>query len=129
MSASSKRIVFAVACALCVAALAGPAAPVSTEPETSNSRPGRRAIVVDDWGYQLQGYRRDLATVRQTRFDLVVIDYSRWGDGESEWTAAQVEGVPSRFLCFPNEGHWVLGPQNGVLWHREFFGWLDRWCR
>ena len=29
---------------------------------------------------------------------------------------------------FPTEGHWVLKPQNGVLWQREFFAWLDRFC-
>ncbi|HMO15368.1 MAG TPA: S9 family peptidase [Pirellulaceae bacterium] len=46
--------------------------------------------------------------------------------GIEAFTAAQVEGVPSRFLYFPAEGHWVMGPQNGVLWHRVFFDWLDR---
>lgn len=45
--------------------------------------------------------------------------------GMEAFQAAQVQGVPSRFLYFPNEGHWVLGPQNGVLWHRVFFGWLE----
>lgn len=45
------------------------------------------------------------------------------------FTAAQVMGVPSRLLEFPNEGHWVQKPQNGVLWQREFFGWLARWCK
>ena len=49
--------------------------------------------------------------------------------GMEAFTAAQVEGVPSRFLYFPNEGHWVLGPQNGVLWHRVFFEWLARTCK
>ena len=48
------------------------------------------------------------------------------GQGMEAFTAAQVQGVPSRFLYFPNEGHWVLKPQNGVLWHRVFFEWLDR---
>jgi dipeptidyl aminopeptidase/acylaminoacyl peptidase len=48
--------------------------------------------------------------------------------GIQAFTAAQVQGVPSRFLYFPEEGHWVLSPQNGVLWHRVFFDWLDRWC-
>ena len=48
--------------------------------------------------------------------------------GIEAFTAAQVEGVPSRFLYFPEEGHWVLSPQNGVLWHRVFFDWLGRWC-
>ncbi|RMF42304.1 MAG: S9 family peptidase [Planctomycetota bacterium] len=49
--------------------------------------------------------------------------------GMEAFTAAQVQGVPSRFLYFPQEGHWVLSPQNGVLWGRVFFDWLDRYCR
>lgn len=49
--------------------------------------------------------------------------------GMEAFTAAQVQGVPSRFLYFPNEGHWVLGPQNGVLWHRVFFDWLDTYLK
>lgn len=49
--------------------------------------------------------------------------------GMEAFTAAQVQGVPSRFLYFPNEGHWVQSPQNGVLWGRVFFDWLDRYCR
>lgn len=46
--------------------------------------------------------------------------------GMEAFTAAQVKGIPSRFLYYPEEGHWVLGPQNGVLWHRVFFEWLGR---
>ncbi len=49
--------------------------------------------------------------------------------GLQAFTAAQLQGVPSRLLVFPEEGHWVLRPQNGVLWHREFFRWLDQYCR
>jgi len=49
--------------------------------------------------------------------------------GMEAFTAAQVQGVPSRFLYFPEEGHWVQSPQNGVLWHRVFFDWLDRSCK
>ena len=49
--------------------------------------------------------------------------------GIEAFTAAQVQRVPSRFLYFPNEGHWVLSPQNGVLWHRVFFDWLARYCQ
>jgi dipeptidyl aminopeptidase/acylaminoacyl peptidase len=40
-----------------------------------------------------------------------------------------LQGVPSRFLYYPDECHWVLGPQNGVLWHRVFFDWLARYCK
>ncbi len=46
--------------------------------------------------------------------------------GLQAFTGAQVRGVPSRFVYFPGESHWVLGPQNGVLWQRLFFDWLDR---
>ena len=48
--------------------------------------------------------------------------------GMEAFTAAQTQDVPSRFLYFPDEGHWVMGPQNGVLWHRIFFDWLGRYC-
>lgn len=44
--------------------------------------------------------------------------------GMEAYQLAQLKGLKSRFLYFPNEGHWVLQPQNGVLWHREFFRWL-----
>ncbi len=49
--------------------------------------------------------------------------------GMEAFTAAQTQGVPSRFLYFPDEGHWVQSPQNGVLWSRVFFDWLDRYCK
>jgi len=49
--------------------------------------------------------------------------------GIQAFTAAQLQGVPSRFLYFPDEGHWVLSPQNGVLWHRVFFDWLGRYLQ
>jgi len=43
------------------------------------------------------------------------------------FNSAQLLGVPSKLLFFPSETHWVLSPQNGILWQREFKGWLDRW--
>jgi dipeptidyl aminopeptidase/acylaminoacyl peptidase len=46
--------------------------------------------------------------------------------GMEAFTAAQVNDIPSRFLYYPHEGHWVLGPQNGIVWHRVFFEWLSR---
>jgi len=52
-----------------------------------------------------------------------------YDQGLQAFTAAQQMGVPSRLLMFPEEGHWVLQPQNGVLWHREFYAWLDRFCK
>jgi dipeptidyl aminopeptidase/acylaminoacyl peptidase len=50
-------------------------------------------------------------------------------EGLQAFTAAQVRGIPSRLLYFPGEGHWVLSPQNSVLWSRELFRWLDQWCK
>ncbi|MEG1579930.1 MAG: S9 family peptidase [Bacteroidaceae bacterium] len=48
---------------------------------------------------------------------------------ESAFTAAQIRGVPSELLLFPDENHWVLKPQNGILWQRTFRNWLDRWLK
>lgn len=52
-----------------------------------------------------------------------------YSEGLQAFNAAQLRGIPSRLLIYPEEGHWVLKPQNGVLWHREFFGWLDKWLK
>lgn len=49
--------------------------------------------------------------------------------GMEAFTVAQTQRLPSRFLYFPEEGHWVLRPQNSVLWQRVFFQWLDEHCR
>ncbi|MES2655231.1 MAG: S9 family peptidase [Bacteroidota bacterium] len=49
------------------------------------------------------------------------------GQGMEAFTAAQLKGVPSRFLYFPDENHWVTKPQNSVLWQRVFFEWLDKY--
>ena len=43
--------------------------------------------------------------------------------------AAKMRGVPAELLIFPDENHWVLHPQNGILWQREFRGWLDRYLK
>ncbi len=44
--------------------------------------------------------------------------------GMEAFTAAQLHNIPSRFLYFPDEGHWVTKPQNSILWQRVFFDWL-----
>ena len=49
--------------------------------------------------------------------------------GMEAYQAAQLRGIPSRFLYFPEEGHWVLSPQNGLVWHAEFFSWLESWLK
>lgn len=49
--------------------------------------------------------------------------------GMAAFNAAQMMGVPSKLVIFPEENHWILQPQNSLLWHEEFFGWLDRWMK
>lgn len=72
--------------------------------------------------------------VKNWRTPLLVITGERdfrvpYDQSLQAFSAAQIQGVESRLLVFPEEGHWVLRPQNGVLWQREFFGWLDRYCK
>ena len=47
--------------------------------------------------------------------------------GMAAYNAAQMMGVPSRLLIFPDENHWILKPQNAMMWHREYFRWLSEW--
>ena len=47
----------------------------------------------------------------------------------SAFQAARLRGVPAELLLFPDENHWVLKPQNGILWQRTYFGWLDKWLK
>jgi len=45
------------------------------------------------------------------------------------FNAARLRGVPAEMLIFPDENHWILKPQNAVMWQRVFFRWLDRWLK
>ncbi len=49
--------------------------------------------------------------------------------GMAGFNAAKMLGIPSRMLFFPSETHFVLSPQNGILWQREFKNWLDQWLK
>ena len=49
--------------------------------------------------------------------------------GFGAFNAARLRGIPAELLIFPDENHWVLKPQNGILWQRTFFGWLDKWLK
>ena len=49
--------------------------------------------------------------------------------GMAAFNAAQMLGVPSRMLLFPDENHWILKPQNAVHWQRDFFEWFDQWLK
>ena len=54
------------------------------------------------------------------------IEYTQ---AESAFTAAKLRGIPAQLLLFPDENHWVLKPQNGILWQRTFFRWLNKWLK
>lgn len=49
--------------------------------------------------------------------------------GMAAYNAAILRGIPAELLIFPDENHWVLQPQNGILWQRTFFSWLDKWLK
>ena len=49
--------------------------------------------------------------------------------GMSAFNAARMRGIEAELLIFPDENHWVLKPQNGILWQRTYFNWLARWLK
>ena len=49
--------------------------------------------------------------------------------GMSAFNAARMKGIPAELLIFPDENHWVLKPQNGILWQRTFFDFLGKWLK
>lgn len=50
-----------------------------------------------------------------------------YDEGMAAFNAAQMMGVPSKLIVFPDENHWILQPQNALYWHRSYFDWLNRW--
>lgn len=47
----------------------------------------------------------------------------------SAFNAAVLRGIPAELLIFPDENHWILQPQNSILWHRSYFKWFDKWLK
>jgi dipeptidyl aminopeptidase/acylaminoacyl peptidase len=58
-------------------------------------------------------------------FDYRVVDTQ----GMATFNALQRLGIPSKFLYFPDENHWVLKPHNSILWHETVISWMDKWCK
>jgi len=52
-----------------------------------------------------------------------------YDQGMAAFNVAQMMGVPSKLIVFPEECHWILKPQNALFWHREYFDWLERWTK
>ena len=49
--------------------------------------------------------------------------------GEAAFNAAKLRGIPAEMVIYPDENHWILKPQNAVLWQRLFFRWFDKWLK
>jgi dipeptidyl aminopeptidase/acylaminoacyl peptidase len=91
-------------------------------------------------------WNRDNATAQRTFANSPHLSVDKWdtpilcihsekdyrilaSQGESAFNAAQMRGIPAELLLYPDENHWVLQPQNGILWQRTFFSWLDKWLK
>jgi dipeptidyl aminopeptidase/acylaminoacyl peptidase len=98
----------------------------------------------DEWEFKGPAWDRQAAALREQRSPssfvqniqtpmLVVegeLDYRvPVGQAFQLFTALQRRGVPSRLLYFPDEGHWVLKPQNSQLWYKTVLGWLDKYLQ
>ncbi len=70
----------------------------------------------------IQDWRVPMLVVQGEKDFRVPVD-----QGISTFTALQRRGIPSQLLVFPDENHWVLKPQNSVLWHQTVNAWLKRW--
>ena len=75
-----------------------------------------------------------VALVKNWKTPMLVVHGSRdyrvvVTQGIGTFNALQRKGIPSRFLHFPDENHWILKPANSVLWHETVLAWLDQWTR
>ena len=51
------------------------------------------------------------------------------GQGMQLFTALQLQKVPSKIVLFPDEGHWILKPQNTIYWYSQFLEWVGEWTK
>ena len=51
------------------------------------------------------------------------------GQGMAAFNAAKLRGIPAELLIYPDENHWILRPQNALLWQRTYFDWLDKYLK
>ncbi|MGE5414118.1 MAG: prolyl oligopeptidase family serine peptidase [Syntrophomonadaceae bacterium] len=86
------------------------------------------------WPWNSDLYRKwnPLESAGNFKTPMLVVTSERdyrvpFGQGLQLFTALQVQGVPSKLLTFPDEGHWVLKPGNSCLWHNTVMDWLHRW--
>lgn len=99
-----------------------------------------------NWDLKAAPWRKDVLQAQKVYNDSPHLSVDKWDtpilcihgmmdyrimftQAESAFQAAKMRGVPAQLLLLPDENHWVLKPQNGILWQRTFFGWLDKWLK
>lgn len=99
-----------------------------------------------NWDLKGAPWRKDVAAAQKVYADSPHLSVDKWDtpilcihgmkdyrimftQAESAFQAAKMRGVPAQLLLLPDENHWVLHPQNAILWQRTFFGWLDKWLK
>lgn len=82
-------------------------------PQVKKSYANSPHLFVDKWNSPI--------CVIHSEFDFRIVA----SEGMAAYNAAQMRHIPSRYLYFPDETHWVLKPQNSLLWHRNFIDWFD----
>jgi len=115
-------------------------APGSTDP-THRDKTAMNGAPAEPWRYQNLPADQDpfrkwsaLRSIENAKTPTLIIhsqkDYRLdVSQGFELYTALQRRGVPARFLYFPDEGHWVLKPQNSQLWYQTVDDWCDRWTK
>lgn len=86
-------------------------------PQVRKSYANSPHLFVDKWNAPI--------CVIHSEFDFRIVV----SQGMAAYNAAQMLHIPSRYLYFPDETHWVLKPQNSLLWHRNFIDWFDKWLK
>ncbi|MBR3784375.1 MAG: S9 family peptidase [Bacteroidales bacterium] len=86
-------------------------------PQVKKSYANSPHLFVDKWNTPI--------CVIHSEFDFRIVA----SEGMAAYNAAQMRHIPSRYLYFPDETHWVLKPQNSLLWHRNFIDWFDQWLK
>jgi dipeptidyl aminopeptidase/acylaminoacyl peptidase len=91
------------------------------------------------WGpnrksYEKHSPHRYAANLAKFRTPMLIVHNDKdfrcpIGQGHELFTTLQRQRVPSRLINFPDEGHWVLKPKNSAFWHKEVFGWLEKYVK
>ena len=99
-----------------------------------------------NWDLKAAPWRKDVAAAQEVYSDSPHLSVDKWDtpilcihgmkdyrimftQAESAFQAAKMRGIPAQLLLLPDENHWVLHPQDAILWQRTFFGWLDKWLK